>query len=487
MKKNRLIKLLILLLAIVMCITACSGDTTPPANTPDPGSSQNEPSTSGGTEDTDGTESSDGTQPAVRPAVTDALQGKTINFWSGVGEPGRNTIEYQSWKDVEERYGVTINFERVSYNIAVTRNLGAALSGISECEIWVASWYDVFPAFIGRQMALPLSDYYDFDNDPNWKDLPGAENQKWGDVRYALSNGVEGPAWGLWYNKELLRRENLEDPAELVKQGRWDWDTFLDMCRKLTKTEGGQTTQWGYYDEYLFVNAILTNGGHIVDASDPDNPVFDISSDAARNAMNWALSLINTYRVVPNEGAIGDPVLNAMFYEGKVAFFTYQANYGPSLCVPGGMRAADLGYTYFPKGPDADDFAIHAPSLGPVHIIPPQTEHDKTALVQLLQDYLCVWDKTKPFAVDYSELMEIAYSDALWDTIFENNEEFLMTGAAKNKPSYIISFNLGDILNMHLFNPLSAGNIDLQTGISAVTPRAQAQIDQLIRDASENR
>ena len=50
-----------------------------------------------------------------------------------------------------------------------------------------------------------------------------------------INDGAAGPGWGLWYNKALLRKENLTDPAELVKQGKWNWDTFLNYCQKLTK------------------------------------------------------------------------------------------------------------------------------------------------------------------------------------------------------------------------------------------------------------
>ena len=424
----------------------------------------------------------------VRPTYD--LGGKTVIFWvpPGVGTPRSNTVEYASWKDIEKRYNCVIKFQKVDYQTAVTKNTAAALSGTAECDVWMPEWYNVFPNFIAKNMVTPLSDYYAFNKDPNWKDDDPKGNTLWGGKKYGLFGGSEVPMGGLWYNKTLLRRANLEDPADLVKQNKWTWDKFLDMCKKLTidTDNDGTIDQWGYYDVYLFENAIITNGGKFVDVSDPDSPTFNIDNDRDKRAIKWALDLVRTYKVVPAVGTVYNMELYDLFSNYKAAFFTYTPAFGKQ-CVSRGMDPDELGYTYFPKGPDATDYALHAPTLNLLYAVMPQTKLDKKALTCLLADYVCIWDTSEDYAISKDDLREYSYTKsgiASDLTIFTNNRDFLMNGHTKNVPSYDYNFLIGDIITNNLWIPLAEGEIDIQSGITAVTPAIQSAINQMMVQAT---
>ncbi|MHB8963306.1 MAG: hypothetical protein ACYC5K_09165, partial [Saccharofermentanales bacterium] len=182
--------------------------------------------------------------------------------------------------------------------------------------------------------------------------------------------------------------------------------------------------------------------------------------------------------VVPSIGSIGDPVLLEMFPKGKVAFTTYAPGYGP-LCVSKGMNAADLGYTYFPKGPNTSDYVLHAPTMSAVYAVPPQVKNPKE-ITCILQDYLCVWDKSEKFAVDRSDLLDIVFSSSEYDKIYDNNKTFMLNGGQKNKPSYINNFFIGELLNTELLYPLIKSEIDVETGVKSVTPKVQTRIDEMV-------
>ena len=164
-----------------------------------------------------------------------------------------------------------------------------------------------------------------------------------------------------------------------------------------------------------------------------------------------------------------------MFPKGQVAFTTYAPDYGLS-CVSKGMRAEDLGYTYFPKGPNAKDYVVHAATLGMVYVVPPQVK-DIAAVTCVLQDYICVWDSSEKFAVGREDLLDIGYSE--FGKIYTNNKEFMLNGGKKNKPSYINNFFLGETLNTQLWYPLIKGEVNIDTGIKKVTPVVQTKIDEL--------
>lgn len=414
-------------------------------------------------------------KPFVKPSYD--LKKRELIVW-GATQPKKGTIAYESWKEVEAEYNCTLKFNKVSYSVAVNKQTAAALSGTSECDIWCTQWYDTFPSFVAKGMVSPLSDLYDFDGDPNWKDLGGNVNNYWNGKLYGINDGAAGPGWGLWYNKALLRKENLTDPAELVKQGKWNWDTFLNYCQKLTKKgTDGKTTQYGYYDEYLFVNLILTNGGQIVDIANKNGPTFAMNTEAAKYAIRYGIDMANKYGVVPSIGSIGDPVLLEMFPKGEVAFTTYAPDYGIS-CVSKGMKAEDLGYTYFPKGPNAKDYVVHSATLSMVYVIPPQVKN-REAVACVLQDYICVWDSSEKFSVSREELLDIAYTSGDYGVIYKNNKDFMLNGGKKNKPSYINNFFLGETFNTELWYPLIKGEVDVDTGIQKVTPLIQTKIDEL--------
>jgi ABC-type glycerol-3-phosphate transport system substrate-binding protein len=416
------------------------------------------------------------------------LEGQTIVFWvpPAMGAPRTNTAEYASWKDIEKRYNCLIKFQKVDYQTAVTKNTATALSGTADCDIWMPEWYNVYPSFIAKNMVTPLSDYYPFESDPNWKDDDPQNNLLWGGKKYGLFAGSEIPMGGLWYNRSLLNRANLEDPASLVSKNQWTWDAFLEMCKKLTldTNRDGTTDQWGYYDVFLFENAIIANGGKFVDVSNPVDPKFNIDNDRDKRAIKWALDLVRTYKVVPDVGTVYNMELYDLFYNNKTAFFTGSGSVAwMKLCVRKGMRPEDLGYTYFPKGPDAKDYAMHAPTLNLLYAIMPQTRLDKKALTCLLTDYVCIWDESKEYAISRDDLREYNYTkngepEVL--TIFQSNRDFLMNGHKKNVPSYDYNFMIGDIITNNLWKPLAAGEIDIQSGIIAITPTIQSTISQMM-------
>jgi multiple sugar transport system substrate-binding protein len=57
-----------------------------------------------------------------------------------------------------------------------------------------------------------------------------------------FTNGKE-----YWYNADLYAEAGLKTPKEHEAEGTWTWDTLLEGAKKLTKTEGNNVTQWGFW------------------------------------------------------------------------------------------------------------------------------------------------------------------------------------------------------------------------------------------------
>ena len=57
-----------------------------------------------------------------------------------------------------------------------------------------------------------------------------------------VTNGKE-----YWYNADLYAEAGLKTPKEHEAEGTWTWETALEGAKKLTKTEGKNITQWGFW------------------------------------------------------------------------------------------------------------------------------------------------------------------------------------------------------------------------------------------------
>lgn len=85
-------------------------------------------------------------------------------------------------------------------------------------------------------------------------------------------HGIPLTADAVWwfYNVDGFREAGLKTPTEYWKEGKWDWNTYLDLADKLTKGEG-LDKQWGTENiavthDYKFHPMIWSNGGELFNA-----------------------------------------------------------------------------------------------------------------------------------------------------------------------------------------------------------------------------
>ncbi len=153
--------------------------------------------------------------------------------------------------------------------------------------------------------TFKLSDYYD---------APMKE----------LENG--GNLWGLprdistlviYYNKDLFKKYNVDDPADLAAQGKWNWDNFERVAKGLTnetdKTYGFSMSNWWGLWGY-FVNA---GGGSLFNADRTACAMTDPGSVAGLEFMR-KLFLDDKVATPPGvEGGVGE----TDFLAGNVGMF----------------------------------------------------------------------------------------------------------------------------------------------------------------------
>ncbi|PWB70874.1 MAG: sugar ABC transporter substrate-binding protein [Anaerolineales bacterium] len=163
------------------------------------------------------------------------------------------------------------------------------------------------------------------------------------------SGADSGALWGLprdvstfalYLNLDLINEAGAPDPRELAKEGKWDWNAFLDVAQK-TRALGsdiygyGASAWWGPYGVWL--NA---SGGGFFTA---DRKACALNTPESLQGLDFQRSLYQDYDVATPYGEDPEPPFRA----GKVAMFQ-----NGRWATPG-VRTVDFNWDVveLPNGP----------------------------------------------------------------------------------------------------------------------------------------
>lgn len=283
-------------------------------------------------------------------------------------------VSEQEWQsrreEVEQLYNCKIKV------IPVPKNLSSQiLAGEKVADLVQFDLADLYNA-IGAGYIRPLDSIEGLDmSDDRWsysdtynklatyKDRPYA-------LSYAVPYEVRG---GIVYNKTLLNKLGInEDIPQLVRDGQWTFDKFLELCQKATVDANGdgQPESYGVMsqsgDKYCsdFINA---NGGRMAVLDKDGKVVENFSDQKVVNGLTFATDLANTYNVayIPESwrtkatflagGYTQSDFVNE-FVNGKAAFYMCETWVMNQLIKPA-SSGMEYGFVPMPKGPDADDYS----------------------------------------------------------------------------------------------------------------------------------
>ena len=189
-------------------------------------------------------------------------------------------------------------------------------------------------------------------------------------LSYAVPYDVRG---GMVYNKTLLKNLGVEeDIRQLVDNGEWTFDKFLEICQKVTvdSNNDGIPESYGVMsqsgDKYCtdFINA---NGGRLAVMNEEGKVVENFSDQKVINGLTFAADLANTYNVayIPESwrtkesflaGGYSQADFVKEFVNGKAAFYMCETWVMNQLIKPAADNI-EYGFVPMPKGPDTDSYS----------------------------------------------------------------------------------------------------------------------------------
>lgn len=224
----------------------------------------------------------------------DKLNNPNITILSHKQEEEGVTVDViEAQEKFEEKYGGKVTFIITVWNEIPTKIISMISSGDAPDYYPVA---DTGQVFMG--LLQPLDNYADF-NDPVWTENGASFYQyKYNGKIYGFPT-IPNP-FVVLYNKTLFENNGLKTPKEFYEEGKWDWNTLMDLAVKLTQdtNRDGNIDQWGLFSWETQVFPIL-NGANIVELADNGDVILAVKRPEMIEALQFVQDAANKYKCMP--------------------------------------------------------------------------------------------------------------------------------------------------------------------------------------------
>ena len=234
------------------------------------------------------------------------------------------------------------------------------------------------------------------------------ESYIWNGKNYGLitKNSTEGHFMVTFYNKTIFNRNGVTDPGVLWKQGKWNWDTFLECAKQVNDSANGV---WGC-ELYASHNFLCTGGLPIVSVGDGV-----ITNNLDKQPIIDAWNFVNKLHHV-DKVTTGLAGADTNFATGKSVMMVGENWMWGTVEPIGGTTKDDWGVVPAPCAPGITPVAITSPRAA---CIPVGAKNPDLGLAAYV--YWVSYDTYKdlddvdeqPANYPYNEIMEL--TDVLWD------------------------------------------------------------------------
>ncbi|MCL1859435.1 MAG: extracellular solute-binding protein [Oscillospiraceae bacterium] len=496
MKNKAILRIILMILisCVVFLAVSCSQNSNADSNTRE-NAAENAGDSEGDVQDEDTEIEGETEQPRV---YTEA----PVNDYGGyklriLSKPSSTVDHHWDARDIdaEEENGDIINdavYKRNTavserYNIEIARteseNPGsmaskAVRSGSDEYDVMFSNLDDIIsPAQSGCFVNLKTVPYLDLPKP--WYDQKSNEQLSIGGKLYMTFCDFtildKDATWVYLFNKKLIQEMQLDDPYQIVKEGKWTIDKLYDMCKDAAKDLDGDGImtwhdQFGWQGEsgnmYM---GIVASGVQMTAKNSDDLPEYLGLGEKGMTAFTKLLRVFGdksiSLRVDDVTGFSGDvwtDVMDASFIEGRILFL-YAGMNRVTL-----FRSMDTDFGIIPS-PKVDEIqpeycsTVSGWAATPLTILTTVTDLEKIGILMdalcaessytLIPAYYDVQLKTKLARDDESaEMLDLIFGRRIYDlgriygwgglnTIFANamtkNDSNIMSAIEKAEPKFI--------------------------------------------------
>ena len=234
------------------------------------------------------------------------IKGQTI-YWLADYDinPKNNQDRSVALSLFEDKYGAKVEYVSCTSDTKFD-TLASRILGGDPVDMFPYEW-DAVPNGVTKEQYQPLDDYLDLSDDI-WSDMSDViEMFKYKDKHYVVPYCLSDPLL-ITYNRSLCEENGLDDPYELYKKDKWDWDAFMDMMKTFVSNAKDGETRYGING--WFGQAIVQSTGETFvkyDGSKFSNNISNPAIEEAEGVMEEIMSLglydPTWYGYLPDDGS----------------------------------------------------------------------------------------------------------------------------------------------------------------------------------------
>ena len=301
-------------------------------------------------------EGDDASKVAEIEVEAEKLKNPTVQFLSewdlnpAEGQPVSVALEL-----FQTKYGGRIEHIYTTFAERYTK-LATLISSDQSPDMFSAGDMDVFPRGVVSMQFDALDPYIDFNSDL-WKPMKEVNDLfSINGKHYVGATDVESDCV-MFYNKRTITENGLDDPAELLAKGEWDWDALWKMMTQFCDRSQEKFATDGWW----FEGAIsLTTGSPYIGMKD-GKIVNNLDTAAIESVQDYMLNMKKNDLPFP-KGEYGWKVIPKNIADGKTLFYpvgTY-ALYPYNNYIQDFGNMEDVMFVPMPKCPSADNYYLPA-------------------------------------------------------------------------------------------------------------------------------
>lgn len=363
------------------------------------------------------------------------------NYFFATEESGDavNDALYERYRTVEEKVGVTFDFVPLDGSVAggIYKNMRQSVSaGDDEYDLALTHCYDSVAPMAAESLVydwnkLPFVDF----SQPYWNQTMNDSLSIKGVLPFAASDYMISDPNAIFFNKNMVRKYNIEDPYALVSGGGWTWDKLTETASVASEDINGDGVydigdQYGFMGEldWQFIGIQHACGEFIITKDEEGYPRLTENFGKLTSIVDKIFALVHNDNIsyTWNYSPSYDPNIGNMppvsFSDGRALFYLVPLNSAKVYR----STEVDFGILPFPKYDDAQEKYISLNWSGVMALPATASDPERTGVViELLsaegrKNFLPVFYdillSTKVARDDESaDMLDIIYNNCVYD------------------------------------------------------------------------
>ena len=172
---------------------------------------------------------------------------------------------------------------------------------------------------------------------------------------YGFAAGTEART-GVFFNKDIFKQLGIDPdvPYDLQKEGKWSWETYLQLCKEVTKdtNNDGVTDIYAVAGQpYIVVySALLSNGTFVIEKTADGLLQMNADDPDVKAALEFVRNSVDLGYFMPTPAKADWDWYKNAFYDGKTAMYIEEEWAGPQE-IRARAPWIDYGFVCHPYGP----------------------------------------------------------------------------------------------------------------------------------------